>query len=222
MTDITTMVARLVAAGCPPEVAAQTVAEAYAEGLQFAFNQGRIPVDSTAEKRRTWDRERKRKQASSPPDSTGFHRIPQNASLSKEDKKEEGKKEREAPETQFHRKPDRGHRLPEDWEPPPPDQAIAFQLLGPDRTASELEKFRDHWKQQPGSKGVKLDWNAAWRNWTRRAAEYGAQRNGRRTVHDAANDLIAKFSAFDEPAPGGLRSGAGEDAIRMLPAGRRQ
>jgi uncharacterized protein YdaU (DUF1376 family) len=41
--------------------------------------------------------------------------------------------------------------------------------------------------------------------------------NGRRTVHDAANDLIAKINAFDEPAPGSLRGGTGEGAVRLLP-----
>ena len=41
--------------------------------------------------------------------------------------------------------------------------------------------------------------------------------NGRRTVHDAANDLVAKINAFDEPPPGSLRSGAGEDSVRLLP-----
>jgi hypothetical protein len=41
--------------------------------------------------------------------------------------------------------------------------------------------------------------------------------NGRRTVHDAANDLIAKIHAFDEPAPGSLRGGKGEDVVRLLP-----
>jgi uncharacterized protein YdaU (DUF1376 family) len=42
--------------------------------------------------------------------------------------------------------------------------------------------------------------------------------NGRRTVHDAANDLLAKVHALDAPAPGGIRDGAGEGAVRLLPA----
>jgi hypothetical protein len=45
----------------------------------------------------------------------------------------------------------------------------------------------------------------------------GSSSNGRRTVHDAANDLIAKINAFDEPAPGSLRGGEGEGALRLLP-----
>ena len=42
--------------------------------------------------------------------------------------------------------------------------------------------------------------------------------NGRRTVHDAANDLLAKINALDAPVPGGLCDGTGEGAVRLLPA----
>lgn len=35
----------------------------------------------------------------------------------------------------------------------------------------ESKKFKDHWIAQPGAKGVKLNWNAVWRNWMRRAQE---------------------------------------------------
>lgn len=45
-----------------------------------------------------------------------------------------------------------------------------------------------------------------------------AKVNGRRTVQQAADDLIAKLRVFDEPAPHGLCDGEGEDAIRLLPA----
>ena len=34
---------------------------------------------------------------------------------------------------------------------------VGLELLGSDGPKAELAKFRDHWKQQPGSKGVKLD-----------------------------------------------------------------
>ncbi|WP_424807696.1 hypothetical protein [Rhodococcus sp. 27YEA15] len=47
--------------------------------------------------------------------------------------------------------------------------------------AAELRIFRDYWIAQPGAKGVKLDWDATWRNWVRRArptARPGAQPAG--------------------------------------------
>jgi len=30
-----------------------------------------------------------------------------------------------------------------------------------------FEQFKDYWVAQPGQKGVKLDWDATWRNWVR-------------------------------------------------------
>lgn len=41
------------------------------------------------------------------------------------------------------------------------------------RCRDEAAKFCDHWRAQPGQKGVKLDWSATWRNWCRRAAGDG-------------------------------------------------
>ena len=38
----------------------------------------------------------------------------------------------------------------------------------PDLTAREVfESFKDYWIAQAGQKGVKLDWDATWRNWVR-------------------------------------------------------
>lgn len=65
----------------------------------------------------------------------------------------------------------RGTRLPEKWMP---DQAtIATMQAEAPWVDFEVEhrKFTDHWAATPGAKGVKLDWNATWRNWIRRAAE---------------------------------------------------
>jgi hypothetical protein len=47
------------------------------------------------------------------------------------------------------------------------------------------------------------------------AAVQGAP-NGRRTVQQAADDLLAKLRAFDEPAPSNLCDGTGENAVRLL------
>jgi quinol monooxygenase YgiN len=54
--------------------------------------------------------------------------------------------------------------------------------------------------------------------WTDQPAAVAAQgsQNGRRTVHDAANDLLAKINALDEPAPGGLCDGTGQGPVRLL------
>ena len=44
----------------------------------------------------------------------------------------------------------------------------------------EFAKFKDFWRAKPGKDGMKLDWNATFRNWMRRAADDKRQRaNGR-------------------------------------------
>jgi uncharacterized protein YdaU (DUF1376 family) len=64
----------------------------------------------------------------------------------------------------------RGSRLPtdlvlsEDW-------AAFCQQERQDLTPHKVfEQFKDYWTAQPGQKGVKLDWEATWRNWVRRQA----------------------------------------------------
>lgn len=216
------MVSDLIAAGCAPDVAAQVVARAFLAGVSSADVRV-TSADVTAERRREKDRIRQAERRNRLRTSADCLRTPQmsqNASLYKESKKEEEKEEREAV-----RGSSRGHRLPDDWVPSPPDQATAETLVGSSRASSELEKFRDHWKQQPGSKGVKLDWDAAWRNWIRRAAEFrpsGGVNGRRKTVHEANDELIARLRALDEPAPGSLCGGESEDVIRLLPARGRE
>lgn len=70
----------------------------------------------------------------------------------------------------------RGCRLPNDFVP---DAAWAV-ANGLDVSLYELEraKFCDYWASQPGAKGVKLDWQATWRNWVRSAVEKLAKARG--------------------------------------------
>ncbi|ACS51198.1 hypothetical protein Bgr_09200 [Bartonella grahamii as4aup] len=63
----------------------------------------------------------------------------------------------------------RGCRLPADFEPDY-DFAIA-EGLSPERVKVEIAKFRDFWKACAGKNAIKRDWQAAWRNWVRRAIE---------------------------------------------------
>jgi hypothetical protein len=65
----------------------------------------------------------------------------------------------------------RGTRLPEGWLP---SEAVREWTLanssGVDVRA-ELSKFQDYWLAKPGAAGRKVNWDATWRNWVRRAAE---------------------------------------------------
>jgi len=71
------------------------------------------------------------------------------------------------PITIVETKQSRGTRLPADWKPS--EDQISFcrknraDLL-PEQVA---DSFKDYWISQAGSKGVKLDWDATWRNWVR-------------------------------------------------------
>ncbi|WP_375661010.1 YdaU family protein [Bartonella sp. CL71SXKL] len=63
----------------------------------------------------------------------------------------------------------RGCRLPADFEPDY-DFAIA-EGLPPERVKVEIAKFRDYWRSKAGANATKIDWQATWRNWVRRAIE---------------------------------------------------
>lgn len=71
----------------------------------------------------------------------------------------------------------RGTRLPANWQPNDEGAALATEL-GVD-AIEQIQVFRDYWIAQPGTRGVKLDWEATWRNWIRRDAK--APNNARRT-----------------------------------------
>jgi uncharacterized protein YdaU (DUF1376 family) len=85
----------------------------------------------------------------------------------------------------------RGTRLPEAWTLPTEWADEAYQYRTPNGeylTAEEVnheaDKFRDHWIAQGGSRGVKVDWRATWRNWIRNGSgqiirNRNASRNGR-------------------------------------------
>ncbi|HSG62659.1 MAG TPA: YdaU family protein [Pseudomonadales bacterium] len=62
----------------------------------------------------------------------------------------------------------RGSRLPANWKPD--DELVAWSKA--ERPDLDLRKvfaeFKDYWTSIPGSKGVRLDWSATWRNWVRK------------------------------------------------------
>jgi len=61
----------------------------------------------------------------------------------------------------------RGTRLTKDWEPS--DDVIKWAIN--ERTDLDIQKvldsFTDYWVSVSGAKGVKLDWDATFRNWVR-------------------------------------------------------
>lgn len=63
--------------------------------------------------------------------------------------------------------PKKGTRLSKDWFPPTELVEWAKKERPDLSIDKENERFQDYWQGVPGSKGVKLDWEATWRNWIR-------------------------------------------------------
>jgi hypothetical protein len=78
-------------------------------------------------------------------------------------------------QTQTHPESERArarpaHHLPEDFELTPQRRAVAeAEHLDPERT---FAAFRDHWRAASGQSARKRDWDAAWRNWCRKEADF--------------------------------------------------
>lgn len=65
----------------------------------------------------------------------------------------------------------RGSRLPTDWRLPKKygEWARGETSLSDDWIRKEGDKFADYWRAQPGTKALKVDWFATWKNWVRNA-----------------------------------------------------
>ena len=146
------MVAELIEAGCAPDVAASVVARAFVAGVN-STGIPRNPVDKVAEKRRAYDRERKRNSTGIPPESTGDLETP---SIALDNKKKEKK--------------DRGSQLAEGWKPDEVRWTAACRKLGTEGAERELSKFTSHHR----AKGtIFKNWNFAWDKWLLNAADWG-------------------------------------------------
>ncbi|MDE1906850.1 MAG: hypothetical protein KGH75_10430 [Rhodospirillales bacterium] len=107
-----------------------------------------------------------------------------------EKRREENKEPPVAPPSGGHAA--RGTRLPSDWQLPKSwgDWALSDK---PEWTESAVravaEAFADHWHSKPGRDGVKLNWEATWRNWIRR--EPDRPRNSTPALSAMPRNLVA-------------------------------
>ena len=68
----------------------------------------------------------------------------------------------------------RGSRVPEKFPTKSEiDWAVSSEKVPRDAVVREAQKFRDYWLSVAGSRGVKRDWQATWRNWVRKAKDDG-------------------------------------------------
>ena len=161
MSQIATMVRTLIEAGTPPDVAAVVVAEAFAAG---AMSTG-LPVDTAAEKRRAYDRERKQKQreemrksGGSPVESADCHSGAYylSSSLDQKERKEEKKVST------------RKHPCPPDWQPSENHFDAAAKLgVSRDAVLAKAEDMRI-WAGANGA--LKKDWDLTFHGFLRRDA----------------------------------------------------
>lgn len=100
----------------------------------------------------------------------------------------------------------RGHRLPVDWQPGPlpAELASAVSAWPSGALERELARFRDWAASATGPNATKSDWNAAWRNWLRKAEDEGRYRTNdrqrpsfsdRETTRQTGERVAARFAA---------------------------
>lgn len=102
----------------------------------------------------------------------------------------------------------RGTRLDQDWSLPK-EWEIWAQAERPDLNAQKVsESFKDYWIAKAGQAGVKLNWQATWRNWVRsqKQAYIAPQDIARVTTptpanHDAALKKIEEDRKRAVPIP---------------------
>ena len=92
----------------------------------------------------------------------------------------------------------RGTRLSPDFIPAEQTRATILAECPSVDLMREDAKFVDYWAAQPNSKGIKVDWDATWRNWMRRAGETSTRANGRqRETDDLFGRAMARANARD-------------------------
>lgn len=154
------MVDELIAAGTPPAVAARIVAQAFQAGSQSTFfrNSGGIPVDEVAERRREYDRNRKRNKPKPPVESGG---IPV----------ESGGNSEKALTHKIIDKKVRARKIPcpVEWQPTESHFAKAAAKNIP--RSAVLEKAEDMRVWAKSSGALKADWDATFDGFLRRDAD---------------------------------------------------
>jgi hypothetical protein len=157
MTPIAAMVLEMIGRGIDAEVIALAVSTA--EQTIRDVSRPQISADMSADRRREKDRLRKQEIRRNPQKSAEIPQTTENASISKDIKKDS-------------KRQNRGARIASDWTPSDAERSFAKQEGFSDwEIQREAQKFRDYWMACAGSKGVKLDWSATWRQWIRSGAD---------------------------------------------------
>jgi hypothetical protein len=106
-------------------------------------------------------------------------------------------------------------RLPDGWQPKASTIEWAKRSEPNVDLRREHEKFTDHWLAAAGASARKRDWDAAWRNWIRRAADQSPRRG---TSPTAASTTDARVSQALDLAAYYRQVDGGDPAALGLPA----
>lgn len=96
----------------------------------------------------------------------------------------------------------KGTRLPDDWSLPNEWGKWAQDDLGLDAKfiRQQTAVFRDYWIAKAGANATKLDWQATWRNWMRKAAQDRSRDRGGSARQPSMLELNAQLLAEMEDA----------------------
>lgn len=178
------LIAKLIEAGTPAELV---------EEVAMLLAEKRV-ASQAIEKRRAADRERQARRRASEDnvmsrDITGDDVTERDPSPSPFPK-ENNQTPTPTPTHETKTRTRKGHRLPEDWEPNAltGDTARTVAAWPPGAIERELAKFRDWAASANGPNALKKDWDAAWRNWLRKADEDGRYARKSKGNHDDKRD----------------------------------
>lgn len=168
------------------------------------------PEQLRLEKRRAWDRERKRLKKLSanstgiPLETTGIppERVERACNLKRE--------ERGLPEEVLKKKESKkGTRISSDFALTDEDIQFALSMGIPlESVKDELAEFVDYWIAIPGSRGTKLNWHSTWRNRVRQIAPKYRNRNVQRSNSLRADSSAGRATAKEANLVASLGRGA--------------
>lgn len=182
MTPIADMIEKMSTEGVPLSIillAVRTTELAMSNGKS-----GGIPVDTAAEKRRAYDRERKAEKRNSGGNSGGIPPEHSNALSSLETGSEKKLKRKEEAKPRQS-----GRNLPDEWRPSDDHYADGETMH---RTRSQVDAKAEEmrvWARANGHRAIarKLDWDAAFTGWMRRDWSGNGGANGQRPGFDRTN-----------------------------------
>jgi uncharacterized protein YdaU (DUF1376 family) len=114
----------------------------------------------------------------------------------------------------------RGSRIPDNFEPDESCHLLAEKLLLTNQDCQgALENFIDYWRAVPGAKGVKLDWQATFRNQLRHVSKQKGKPNGKGSANTIAGGFNLIDAAFEQARlrQHGIREGDGAKNTQDIP-----